>query len=178
MWLHMCVVYNLNNTAHKLQFIASYLLFWYSDFEIIYAFPPTFCLFFLALIVRAANMPADYDSDDEYLAPRPFFRQPLINRQFPTVTGAPVASNINQRPIRSDAWSTRMREKVYSILFRRFKIKKLLGKHCLTFKTSIFKMMKQYGLDTSEFAYNSSDPNNRQHRATTPAEERAGCSIL
>ncbi|KMZ60033.1 hypothetical protein ZOSMA_61G00040 [Zostera marina] len=145
MWLHMCVVYNLNNTAHKLQFIASYLLFWYSDFEIIYAFPPTFCLFFLALIVRAANMPADYDSDDEYLAPRPF-RQPLINRQFPTVTGAPVASNINQRPIRSDAWSTRMRE--------------------------------NYGLDTSEFAYNSSDPNNRQHRATTPAEERAGCSIL
>ncbi|KMZ74309.1 hypothetical protein ZOSMA_130G00010 [Zostera marina] len=51
-----------------------------TDFEIIYAFPPTFCLFLLALIVRAENMPADYDSDDEYLAPRPSFRQPLINR--------------------------------------------------------------------------------------------------
>ncbi|KMZ72223.1 hypothetical protein ZOSMA_169G00140 [Zostera marina] len=57
-----------------------------------------------------------------------------------------MASNIDQRPIRSDAWSTRMREK--------------------------------YGLDTSEFSYNPSDPNNRQQTTTTPAEERGGCSIL
>jgi len=103
-------------------------------------------VFLLALIVRATNMPADYDSDDEYFPPRPSFQHPLIERQYPAVTGAPVASNIEQRSIRNDAWSTRMREK--------------------------------YGLDTSEFTYNPSDPNNRQQTATTPDEGRGGCSIL
>ncbi|MBA0554480.1 hypothetical protein Golob_013579 [Gossypium lobatum] len=37
-------------------------------------------IFVLALLVRAANRPADYDSDDEFIAPRPQIRQPLINR--------------------------------------------------------------------------------------------------
>ncbi|KAK7252725.1 hypothetical protein RIF29_36891 [Crotalaria pallida] len=68
-------------------------------------------LFFLALIVRAANRPADYDSDDEYINPRQQARQPLLNKPAGPVTGIPVAGTIDQRPSRNDAWSTRMREK-------------------------------------------------------------------
>ncbi|XP_010275310.1 PREDICTED: tobamovirus multiplication protein 2A [Nelumbo nucifera] len=68
-------------------------------------------LFLLALVVRAANRPADYDSDDEYIAPRSTVRQPLINRQGVPATGVPVACALDQRPSRNDAWSTRMREK-------------------------------------------------------------------
>ncbi|CAJ1928926.1 unnamed protein product [Sphenostylis stenocarpa] len=68
-------------------------------------------LFLLALIVRAANRPADYDSDEEFINPRQQVRQPLLNRPAagPT-TGLPVTGT-DQRPSRSDAWSTRMREK-------------------------------------------------------------------
>ncbi|KAK1272470.1 Tetraspanin-19 [Acorus gramineus] len=66
--------------------------------------------FLLALIVRAANRLAEYDSDDEYIAPRNAVRQPLINRQGIPATGVPVP-NFDQRPSRNDAWSTRMREK-------------------------------------------------------------------
>ncbi|KAK9121475.1 hypothetical protein Syun_019092 [Stephania yunnanensis] len=68
-------------------------------------------VFLLALVVRAANKPADYDSDDEYIATRSLIRQPLINRQGPPATGVPVAGSLDQRPSRNDAWSTRMREK-------------------------------------------------------------------
>ncbi|XP_010933519.1 tobamovirus multiplication protein 2A [Elaeis guineensis] len=69
-------------------------------------------LFFLALIVRAANRPADYDSDDdEYIAPRSGIQQPLINRQGVPATGVPVPAILDQRPSRNDAWSQRMREK-------------------------------------------------------------------
>ncbi|KAF7810017.1 tobamovirus multiplication protein 2A-like [Senna tora] len=68
-------------------------------------------LFLLALIVRAANKPADYDSDDEFINPRQQIRQPLINRPAVPVTGVPAAGAIDQRPTRNDAWSTRMREK-------------------------------------------------------------------
>ncbi|CAK9309452.1 unnamed protein product [Citrullus colocynthis] len=68
-------------------------------------------LFLLALVVRAANRPADYDSDDEYIAPRQQIRQPLINRPAAPATGVPVAGTLDQRPSRNDAWSTRMREK-------------------------------------------------------------------
>ncbi|KAM1034182.1 hypothetical protein ACFX2J_037442 [Malus domestica] len=84
-------------------------------------------LFLLALVVRAANRPAEYDSDDELIAPRQQIRQPLIaNRQAVPATGAPVAGTLDQRPpSRNDAWSTRMREK--------------------------------YGLDTAEFTYNPSE---------------------
>ncbi|RWR89738.1 tobamovirus multiplication protein 2A-like protein [Cinnamomum micranthum f. kanehirae] len=67
--------------------------------------------FFLALIVRATNRPADYDSDDEYIAARSNIRQPLISRQGAPATGTPVAGSLDQRPVRNDAWSTRMREK-------------------------------------------------------------------
>ncbi|KAM5573296.1 tobamovirus multiplication protein 2A [Rosa sericea] len=59
-------------------------------------------MFLLALGVRAVNRPVEYDSDEE----------PLINRPPPVpATGVPVAGASNQRPIRNDAWSTRMREK-------------------------------------------------------------------
>ncbi|KAK1324609.1 Tetraspanin-19 [Acorus calamus] len=101
--------------------------------------------FLLALIVRAANRPAEYDSDDEYIAPRNAVRQPLINRQGIPATGVPVP-NFDQRPSRNDAWSTRMREK--------------------------------YGLDTSEFTYNPSDPSRFQQGDVQPAEERGRCAIL
>ncbi|KAL9327528.1 hypothetical protein ACSQ67_002531 [Phaseolus vulgaris] len=66
-------------------------------------------LFLLALIVRAVNKPADYDSDEEFINPR---QQPLLNRPAAApVTGLPVAGTIDQRPSRNDAWSARMREK-------------------------------------------------------------------
>ncbi|KAL0446332.1 UNVERIFIED_CONTAM: Tobamovirus multiplication protein 2A [Sesamum latifolium] len=69
-------------------------------------------IFLLALIVRAANRPADYDSDEEYIGgPRQQIRQPLINRPPVPATGVPVAGTLDQRPSRNDAWSTRMREK-------------------------------------------------------------------
>ncbi|XP_022772443.1 tobamovirus multiplication protein 2A-like [Durio zibethinus] len=67
--------------------------------------------FFLALLVRAANRPADYDSDDEFIAPRQQIRQPLINRPPVPATDVSVAGSHEQRPSRNDAWSTRMREK-------------------------------------------------------------------
>ncbi|KAK7367689.1 hypothetical protein VNO80_09707 [Phaseolus coccineus] len=69
-------------------------------------------LFMLALIVRAANRPADYDSDEEFINPRQQVRQPLLNRPAAgSTTGLPVSGTIDQRPSRSDAWSARMREK-------------------------------------------------------------------
>jgi hypothetical protein len=73
-------------------------------------------LFLLALIVRAVNRPADYDSDDELINPRQQARQPLLNRQAGTPAGLPVAGAIDQRPSRNDAWSARMREKVHSLI--------------------------------------------------------------
>ncbi|KAK8510777.1 hypothetical protein V6N12_009619 [Hibiscus sabdariffa] len=71
-------------------------------------------IFLLALMVRAANRPADYDSDDEFIVPRPQIRQPLINRPPAPAAGIPVPT-LEQRPSRNDAWSTRMREKVFSV---------------------------------------------------------------
>ncbi|OVA14832.1 Tetraspanin/Peripherin [Macleaya cordata] len=103
-------------------------------------------LFLLALVVRAANRPVDYDSDDEYIAQRSGVRQPLINRQGAPAASVPVAGTLDQRPSRNDAWSTRMREK--------------------------------YGLDTSEFTYNPSEPNRYQQPAAPPAEEGSRCTIM
>lgn len=68
-------------------------------------------LFLLTLMVRAANRPVEYDSDEEFLASRQQIRQPLIGRQAAPATGVPVAGTLDQRPSRNDAWSTRMREK-------------------------------------------------------------------
>ncbi|KAJ7952645.1 tobamovirus multiplication protein 2A-like [Quillaja saponaria] len=68
-------------------------------------------LFLLALMVRAANRPADYDSDDELIAPRHQIRQPLLNRPAAPSAGVPVGGALDQRPGRNDAWSARMREK-------------------------------------------------------------------
>lgn len=69
-------------------------------------------LFLLAVIVRAANRPAEYDSDDEFISPRSQIRQPFLNRPAGPATGVPVAGTVDQRPSRNDAWSARMREKV------------------------------------------------------------------
>ncbi|KAH7862600.1 hypothetical protein Vadar_006989 [Vaccinium darrowii] len=60
-------------------------------------------LFLLALIVRAANRPAEYDSNDEYIIGPRQARQPLINRSPVPATGVPVAGNIDQRSGRTDA---------------------------------------------------------------------------
>ncbi|KAH9540128.1 hypothetical protein CY35_15G093800 [Sphagnum magellanicum] len=70
---------------------------------------------FFAMILRAVSSNArrtGYDSDDDYLAPRSNGRQPLLNRQVnqsnpPTAPG----STADNRPVRNDAWSTRLREK-------------------------------------------------------------------
>ncbi|XP_028762633.1 tobamovirus multiplication protein 2A-like isoform X1 [Neltuma alba] len=104
-------------------------------------------LFLLAIIVRAVNRPAEYDSDDEFIAPRPQIRQPLLNNR-PTgpVTGVPVAGTLDQRSSRNDAWSARMREK--------------------------------YGLDTSEFTYNPSEPQRSQQANSQPTEEGSRCTIM
>ncbi|KAM3263866.1 Tobamovirus multiplication protein 2A [Capsicum annuum] len=106
-------------------------------------------IFLLALIVRAANRPADYDSDDEYIGgPRQQIRQPLISNRAPpnAATGVPVTGTLDNRPSRNDAWSTRMREK--------------------------------YGLDTSEFTYNPSESNRYPQTAVQPQEEKKGCAIM
>ncbi|PWA76392.1 tetraspanin family protein [Artemisia annua] len=68
-------------------------------------------VFLLACVVRAANSPSDYDSDDEYIAGPRQQRQPLISRQPAPATGIPVTGTLDSRPSRNDAWSTRMREK-------------------------------------------------------------------
>ncbi|GMH26748.1 hypothetical protein Nepgr_028591 [Nepenthes gracilis] len=68
-------------------------------------------LFLLALLVRAANRPTEYDSDDEFINARQSVRKPLINRPPPPGTSVPVAGALDQRPSRNDAWSARMREK-------------------------------------------------------------------
>ncbi|KAK9059271.1 hypothetical protein SSX86_021890 [Deinandra increscens subsp. villosa] len=68
-------------------------------------------IFLLACVVRAANSPPDYDSDDEYIVGPRQQRQPLISRQQAPVTGVPVTGTLDNRPSRNDAWSTRMREK-------------------------------------------------------------------
>ncbi|XP_030524594.1 tobamovirus multiplication protein 2A-like [Rhodamnia argentea] len=106
-------------------------------------------VFLLTLIVRAANRPAEYDSDDEYVASRQQTRQPLLSRPLPPPqpgAGVPVAGALDQRPSRTDAWSTRMREK--------------------------------YGLDTAEFTYNPTESNRYQQVPTQPTEERSRCSIM
>ncbi|KAG6518340.1 hypothetical protein ZIOFF_021744 [Zingiber officinale] len=103
-------------------------------------------LFVLALVVRASNRAAEYDSDDEYIAPRSTIRQPLMNRQGAAATGVPVLGSFDHRPSRNDAWSQRMREK--------------------------------YGLDTSEFTYNPSDPSRYQQATVSQTEEKGCCTIL
>lgn len=81
-------------------------------------------VFLLALVVRAANRPEDYDSDDEYIGgPRQQIRQPLVNNnwQSSSAQSAPVAATVDSRaPSRTDAWSARMREKVCSLLCNYF----------------------------------------------------------
>jgi hypothetical protein len=66
-------------------------------------------LFTVAIIVQSGNQ-ADYDSDDEYIGARSGIRQPLVNQQ--AAATDPRVPNLDYRPIRNDAWSQRMREKV------------------------------------------------------------------
>lgn len=68
-------------------------------------------LFLVALIVRAMNKPAQYDSDDEIIGTG--IRQPLVHSQNAPATGVP-APTLDQRASRTDAWSQRMREKVHT----------------------------------------------------------------
>ncbi|XP_076901387.1 tobamovirus multiplication protein 2A-like [Bidens hawaiensis] len=68
-------------------------------------------IFLLALMVRAANAPPEYDSDDEYINGPRQQRQPLISRQPVPATGIPISGPLDTRPSRNDAWSARMREK-------------------------------------------------------------------
>ncbi|WOK92744.1 tobamovirus multiplication protein 2A-like isoform X1 [Canna indica] len=65
-------------------------------------------IFFLALIVRAANQHEDYDSGDEYIFPRSDARQLLLNRQTAPAVEAPI---LGQRASRTDAWSQQMKDK-------------------------------------------------------------------
>ncbi|KAG6384077.1 hypothetical protein SASPL_156119 [Salvia splendens] len=133
--------------------------FWFSFILLITVGMQTI-IFLLALIVRAANRPADYDSDEEYIgAPRQQNRQPLINRQTVPTTGVSAANTLDQRPNRNDAWSTRMREKEFAI-----------DVYCG------FELM--YGLDTSEFTYNPSEAGRHPQAATQPAEEGSRCMIM
>ncbi|KAA3460325.1 tobamovirus multiplication protein 2A-like [Gossypium australe] len=111
-------------------------------------------IFLLALMVRAANIPADYDSDDEFIAPREQ-RQPLISRP-PSVpaSGVPVSVSLDQRPGRNDAWSAPL-----TLFFTGY-------------------VLNQYGLDTSEFTYNPAESNRYQQVVPPPAEERSRCTIM
>ncbi|KAK3153351.1 hypothetical protein QOZ80_2BG0171190 [Eleusine coracana subsp. coracana] len=109
-------------------------------------------LFLLALVVRAMNKPAEYDSDDEIIigygrntGRSTSIRQPLVHAQNVPATGVPVPQ-LDQRTSRHAAWSQRMREK--------------------------------YGLDTSQFTYNPSDTNRFQQNGAPPSEERSRCIIM
>ncbi|KAF8380670.1 hypothetical protein HHK36_028160 [Tetracentron sinense] len=129
-------------------------------------------LFLLALIVRAVNRPVDYDSDDEYIA----IRQPLINRQGVPATGVPVVATLDQRPSRTDAWSTRMREKLrFPMITAAICEAHISNLSC----NSLFSVAhNQYGLDTTEFTYNPSESNRNQQAAPQAAEERSCCTIM
>ncbi|PPS17674.1 hypothetical protein GOBAR_AA02897 [Gossypium barbadense] len=111
-------------------------------------------IFWLALMVRAANIPADYDSDDDFIARREQ-RQPLISRP-PSVpaSGVPVSVSLDQRPSRNDAWSAPL-----TLFFTGY-------------------VLNQYGLDTSEFTYNPAESNRYQQVVPPPAEERSRCTIM
>jgi hypothetical protein len=110
-------------------------------------------LFLLALVVRAMNKPAEYDSDDEIIVGyngrntgrSTSIRQPLVHSQNVPATGVPVPQ-LDQRTTRHDAWSQRMREK--------------------------------YGLDTSQFTYNPSDTSRYQQNGAPSSEERSRCTIM
>ncbi|KAF5754384.1 hypothetical protein HanXRQr2_Chr17g0790551 [Helianthus annuus] len=61
-------------------------------------------------MVRAANAPMEYDSDDKYINGPRQQRQPLIIRQQVPATGIPVTTGpLDSRPSRNDAWSARMK---------------------------------------------------------------------
>ncbi|KAL9327525.1 hypothetical protein ACSQ67_002528 [Phaseolus vulgaris] len=113
-------------------------------------------LFLLALIVRAANRPAEYDSDEEFINPRQQVRQPLLNRPAAGPSaGLPASGTTDQRSSRNDAWSTRMREKVF-----------------------LHACVLLYGLDTSEFTYNPSESSRFQQVNSQIAEEKSRCTIM
>ncbi|XP_024367638.1 tobamovirus multiplication protein 2A isoform X2 [Physcomitrium patens] len=69
---------------------------------------------FFAFILRSISSSArrDYDSDEDYMVARSAPRRPVVDRQAnqpPPASGSGAATEA--RPPRSDAWSTRMREK-------------------------------------------------------------------
>ncbi|RWW77459.1 hypothetical protein BHE74_00014376 [Ensete ventricosum] len=128
---------------------------------------PFFALvFMLALIVRAVNRPVEYDSDEDdvCIAPRSTIRQPLMNRQGAPATGVPVLGTLDHRPSRNDA---------------KFGNCVALCYICCGSNSSLCAFcFWKYGLDTSEFTYNPSDPSRYQQAIVPPAEERGHCTIL
>ncbi|KAG0577695.1 hypothetical protein KC19_5G174100 [Ceratodon purpureus] len=72
---------------------------------------------FFAFILRAISSSGrrDYDSDEDYMVPRSAPRRPAGNLQAnqtnPTSGSGGAAAATETRPPRTDAWSTRMREK-------------------------------------------------------------------
>ncbi|KAH7514355.1 hypothetical protein FEM48_Zijuj11G0080500 [Ziziphus jujuba var. spinosa] len=134
-------------------------------------------LFVIALMVRAANKPPEYDSDDEFIAPRQQIRQPLINRPAVPATGVPVAGTLDQRPSRNDAWSTRMREKIFVENEAKGSNQNLtIVQLNVCVRQAIAHI--RYGLDTSEFTYNPNESHRFQQVGTQPAEERRRCTIM
>ena len=135
-------------------------------------------LFLLALVVRAMNKPAEYDSDDEIIAigRSPTMRQPLIHAQNVPATGVPVPT-LDQRASRNDAWSQRMREKVHRLLDR-FQYHWSICAILSQFSRTLYLFLMQYGLDTSQFTYNPSDPSRYQQNGAPQAEERSRCTIM
>ena len=76
---------------------------------------------FFAFILRAVSSSGrrDYDSDEDYMVPRSAPRQPAANRQPNQANPASGSGGAapEARPPRTDAWSTRMREKVGSCYY-------------------------------------------------------------
>lgn len=150
-------------------------------------------LFLLAVVVRAINKPAEYDSDDDIIgtARSTSIRQPLIHSQNVPATGVPVPT-LDQRASRNDAWSQRMREKVHYSMSSWTVFNSIYHYHtlrCLHSLIIIFSslqkkknryifLLMQYGLDTSQFTYNPSDTGRYQQNGAPPAEERNRCAIL
>ncbi|CAL9782760.1 unnamed protein product [Musa acuminata subsp. burmannicoides] len=60
---------------------------------------------------ESSEMPAEYDSDDEYNAPRYDIREPLIIGQGVPATGVPVHSTLDQHPSSTVAYIQWLREK-------------------------------------------------------------------
>ncbi|CAI9772448.1 unnamed protein product [Fraxinus pennsylvanica] len=106
-------------------------------------------VFVLALVVRAVNRPANYDHDSD--------DESIGSRQ---QTRQPLLNKTAAVPTTGDPVAGTIdqrpsRNDAWSA-----------------------RMRDKYGLDTSEFTYNPSEPNRNQQAATQPSEERSRCIIM